>query len=419
MGPLNHHNWERPQNVAGGRGNWPTHTTTQGRLAVAVQKRTRNGQVRWVGRYRDPSGKEHSKTFDTRREAKAFVDGALAEAWAKQAPAGGTRDARVALKRNLGPLRDIPADRLPTPLVREWVGMLRDGRPWIKGDNGLGTASVSSLLAQLKAMLNQAVDDNVLPVNPAAKVQSPRPKTAVTFADIPTPEQVRLLEETARGGLTSLQRRQRAIEGTGPVMRKYRRIPARDDLALAIRLGAVTGMRAGEVCGLTWAAVDLEASRLTVVAQAARTGTALREVKTGEGGHRVVTIDAETCGLLERHRRARPFSERVILKANGKPYTATSLAYEVRILREALGLPATVNMKSLRHFHATSLLRAGVPVKTVQARLGHSTATMTLEVYAHFVPSDDERAAAAISAVLAGAGQLRDGALHLRAVDGG
>ena len=40
---------------------------------MSVQKRTRGGRTRWAGRYRDPAGREHSKTFDTQREAKAWV----------------------------------------------------------------------------------------------------------------------------------------------------------------------------------------------------------------------------------------------------------------------------------------------------------------------------------------------------------
>ena len=57
-------------------------------------------------------------------------------------------------------------------------------------------------------------------------------------------------------------------------------------------------------------------------------------------------------------------------------------------------LTTGVTWHSLRHAHATRLLRAGVPVKTVQARLGHSSAAMTMEVYAHALPADDTMAAA-------------------------
>lgn len=404
---------------------------------MAVQKRVRSGKTRWVARYRDPAGKEHSRTFETRREATLFLAeqehaihagtwvnpttaattiGALAAGWEQQARPGGTRNARRALRRNLGALEHMPADKLPTPLVRQWVGQLRDGRPWIDGDDGLGVASVASLLQQLKAMLNQAVADQVIVRNPAAGVQAPRPRTAVTWADIPTADEVRLLETTAREGMTSGQRRELAERQGGKPMERYRAIHPNPDLAVAIRLGAATGMRAGELCGLTWDAVDLDTGRVSVWRQAA-TGGGLRELKTGETGHRTVTVDAATVEVLAAHRRHRPFSQRVVCRADGSPATPQWLGGQVARLRAVLGLRDALNVKSLRHFHATSLLRAGVPVKTVQARLGHSTAVMTLQVYAHFVPDDDARAADAIAGVLAGAGQLRDGDGKLRSVE--
>ena len=310
----------------------------------------------------------------------------------------------------------MPADKLPTPMVRQWVGQLRDGRPWIDADEGLGVASVASLLQQLKAMLNQAVADQVIVRNPAARVQVPRPRTAVTWADIPTADEVRLLETTAREGMTSGQRRELAERQGGKPMERYRAIHPNPDLAVTIRLGAATGMRAGELCGLTWDAVDLDSGRVSVWRQAA-TGGGLRELKTGETGHRTVTVDPDTVEVLAAHRRHRPFSQRVVCRSDGSPATPQWLGGQVARLRAVLGLRDALNIKSLRHFHATSLLRAGVPVKTVQARLGHSTAVMTLQVYAHFVPDDDARAADAIAGVLAGAGQLRDGGEKLRSVE--
>ncbi len=54
----------------------------------------------------------------------------------------------------------------------------------------------------------------------------------------------------------------------------------------------------------------------------------------------------------------------------------------------------------LRHSHASQLLRAGVPVKVVSERLGHSTVGITLDVYAHSLPGMQEEAAAKIDAAL-------------------
>jgi integrase len=61
-----------------------------------------------------------------------------------------------------------------------------------------------------------------------------------------------------------------------------------------------------------------------------------------------------------------------------------------------------VRFHDLRHAHATQLLAAGVPVRTVSGRLGHATAMTTLNVYAHVLEESDERAASVIGEILGG-----------------
>jgi integrase len=75
-----------------------------------------------------------------------------------------------------------------------------------------------------------------------------------------------------------------------------------------------------------------------------------------------------------------------------------------RRLREKAGLDPRVRLPDLRHFAATRLLDAGVPVKTVSGRLGHARPATTLNVYAHFIPASDRAAAEAMGAILSTAG---------------
>ena len=56
---------------------------------------------------------------------------------------------------------------------------------------------------------------------------------------------------------------------------------------------------------------------------------------------------------------------------------------------------AHITFHGLRHTHLTHLLRSGVPVHVVSARAGHSNPTVTLNVYAHLLPGQQEDAAAA------------------------
>ena len=69
-------------------------------------------------------------------------------------------------------------------------------------------------------------------------------------------------------------------------------------------------------------------------------------------------------------------------------------------LRQQAGV-GDFRLHDLRHFAATRLLVAGVPVRTVSGRLGHANAATTLGVYAHFLQESDREAAAALGALIA------------------
>ncbi|WP_245692162.1 tyrosine-type recombinase/integrase [Geodermatophilus telluris] len=64
------------------------------------------------------------------------------------------------------------------------------------------------------------------------------------------------------------------------------------------------------------------------------------------------------------------------------------------------GLDSSVTFQSLRHFHASLLIRHGESVKTVQARLGHASAAETLDTYSHLWPDSDDRTRAAVDSVM-------------------
>jgi integrase len=71
-----------------------------------------------------------------------------------------------------------------------------------------------------------------------------------------------------------------------------------------------------------------------------------------------------------------------------------------------LGIPADDGFHTLRHFYASALIRAGESVKVVQQRLGHASATMTLDVYSHLWPEDEDNTRAAIDGILKTAGMV-------------
>ncbi|MBQ5344847.1 MAG: tyrosine-type recombinase/integrase, partial [Acidaminococcaceae bacterium] len=63
-------------------------------------------------------------------------------------------------------------------------------------------------------------------------------------------------------------------------------------------------------------------------------------------------------------------------------------------------LPPGCTFHSIRHTHATQLLRAGVNIKVISQRLGHASVAFTLRVYAHVMPDQDRTAADAMAGLL-------------------
>jgi integrase len=129
-------------------------------------------------------------------------------------------------------------------------------------------------------------------------------------------------------------------------------------------------------------------------------GWKLTEPKT-KGSRRVVTPPPATIQAIAAHRG----KQEVEKIAGGNSYQDQGLVFagqrgcalnlanlttrHFRPLLKAAGLPR-VTVYSLRHMHATHLLSAGVPLKVVSERLGHASATMTLEIYAHVLAGQQE-----------------------------
>jgi integrase len=198
---------------------------------------------------------------------------------------------------------------------------------------------------------------------------------------------------------------------------------ADQELALFVRISAVVGGRRGEVGALRWTDVDLAAGDLTITkALVESLDRTIHEKDTKTHQARRIALDAATVEALRAWRsevesRAKPFG--VTLRSDGfvfspetdgstpwRPYHWTSAW---RRLRDRIGIDPAVRLHDLRHFTATRLLDAGVPVKTVSGRLGHARPATTLNVYAHFIPATDRVAADVIGGLLATASPAEDG----------
>lgn len=163
---------------------------------------------------------------------------------------------------------------------------------------------------------------------------------------------------------------------------------------LALALG--TGLRFGEILGLLWRAVDLEAGTIEVQHRLDEVSRTLEATKTDSGRRRVALPPAVTAALqsLRKQQLARgPGSKYVFCNRDGGPLRQNNLARRVfkPLLRKA-ELP-DVRFHDLRHSSATLALERGISPKVLQARLGHKSISTTMNIYGHVLPSMDREAA--------------------------
>ena len=176
---------------------------------------------------------------------------------------------------------------------------------------------------------------------------------------------------------------------------------------------ATTGCRRGEALGLRWGDVDLDGATATILQQVTSVGheTVIAEgTKTGKG--REVGLDARTVSVL-RARKATQAAERLALgpgyrdhdlcfaKIDGEPLHPEFVSRQFVRRCQALGLPR-IRLHDLRHTWATLALRAGLDVKVVSNRLGHSSVLVTLDIYTHVPHATDVAAAELVAGLIFG-----------------
>lgn len=249
-------------------------------------------------------------------------------------------------------------------------------------DAGLSPASVRKLHAILHRSLEQARKWKLVVQNPADDVALPRfQRHAMKTLN---PEQARLLLQAVSS----------------------------DRLEALYVLALTTGMREGELLGLRWEDLDLEAGSLRVQGTLYRgpEGFVIGEPKT-KGSRRHIALGPLAIESL-RHHRVNQTAERLLRGAAwqdsglvfpnelGRPIEATNLrrrSFEPLLAKA--GLPR-IRFHDLRHSAATLLLGQGIHPKIVSERLGHSQISITLDLYSHVTPTMQRQAADAMETLL-------------------
>ena len=169
-----------------------------------------------------------------------------------------------------------------------------------------------------------------------------------------------------------------------------------------VAVAAGTGLRQGELLGLTVDRVDFLRRQLRVDRQLVTVGTGPTAIRFGEpktqASYRTIPLPAVVVDVLSAHLAEFGSGDDGLIfsTSEGGPIRRQRMADAWRKAATAAGLDESVKFHDLRHFYPSLLIRHGESVKVVQARLGHASAAETLDTYAHLWPDDEDRTRAAV-----------------------
>lgn len=264
-----------------------------------------------------------------------------------------------------------------------------------EGTRPLAPRTVQYIHSIVHRGLRDAVRWGLIPRNPAASADPPRPQAS---------------DRRAIGTWTAEQ------------LRRFLAETSTEELGALWHLYATTGCRRGELLGLRWRDVDLAHGRLAIVRTLVevephgddQVSWQFGEPKTSRG-RRSMALDAHTIALLKAHRKLQ-IQERmklrnvwqdydlVFCRADGSPLHPKTVSTRFVDTAERIGMPH-LSLHGLRHTWATLALGGNVHPRVVQERLGHSSVGVTLDIYSHVTPAMQSKAAEQVAALIYGEGQ--------------
>ncbi|HEU5001542.1 MAG TPA: tyrosine-type recombinase/integrase [Actinomycetota bacterium] len=241
---------------------------------------------------------------------------------------------------------------------------------------GGAAASVTQCYRVVSGALRQAVRWQYLATNPAEAVSPPRRERPAL--QVPAMEALQRLLEATQGS----------------------------SWEAPLTIAVATGLRRGEVLGIHWYDVDLDAGKVRVTATVQRhtgKGLVIVDPKT-DRARRQVKLPTPARDALRRYRAdqvgrrlksGEAWEDRELLfdRGDGHPLDPDVFSRAFKRYAKKAGLPAGTRLHDLRHAFATTLLAEGEHPAVTSAVLGHSSPAFTMSVYQHVLDSMGEQAA--------------------------
>lgn len=273
----------------------------------------------------------------------------------------------------------------------------------LKADRGLTNTSMRKVHQVLRQILEQACNYDMILRNPCDRIKAPKndPVNRESLSAADAAKLLAAIDKAESGAYAAESAKECRQDERGNFERGYIYGMSAIACVLAARLGLATGARRGEILAVTWQALDLESGLVSIVASITAKGT-VKDTKT-KAGNRVIALDAATVNALRKWQAVQSCElgkvgfrvkadTPVFSNGKGGYINPCNFSRWWRKFTAENGFEG-LKLHELRHTQATLLLAQGVDVKTVQNRLGHANASITLNWYAHAVPENDRAAA--------------------------
>lgn len=185
------------------------------------------------------------------------------------------------------------------------------------------------------------------------------------------------------------------------------------DLEVIINVALALGLRRGELLGLKWSDINFDEETVTIRNNLVRAGSELI-IKTpkSDSSNRTLKISKNIIDMLKKHKVKQneiklqlgenyKNNDLVFCNKDGSMINPSTFSHIFSDFLKKNNLPQ-IRLHDLRHTNATLMLKSNISPKVAGNRLGHSTVTITLDLYSHVLTDMDKEAAQKIDNIIYG-----------------